>query len=111
MVIRTVQDQIIDENSVHFFYKKTFFHQLKLKYFFLGIPNHSDNCPSVPNSRQKDVDRDDVGDICDNCPNAHILSTDPKEPHIFRKKFLLQSSFQTYLNCHDWLTIPRKAVF
>lgn len=36
--------------------------------WFTGIENRVDNCPTVPNHRQKDIDSDGVGDDCDNCP-------------------------------------------
>lgn len=36
--------------------------------FFLGVINRRDNCPFVKNSDQSDVDKDNVGDKCDNCP-------------------------------------------
>jgi hypothetical protein len=31
-----------------------------------GIPDESDNCPSVCNSQQLDADNDTIGDVCDN---------------------------------------------
>ena len=38
-----------------------------------------DNCPSVGNPGQEDVDYDEIGDACDNCPtisNTHQLDSD-----------------------------------
>lgn len=35
-----------------------------------GVPDASDNCPSVPNADQADTDGDGHGDVCDSCPNT-----------------------------------------
>ncbi len=36
-----------------------------------GIPDETDNCPSVYNLDQNDIDGDGLGDLCDNCPNTY----------------------------------------
>ncbi len=35
-----------------------------------GVPDASDNCPSVANPAQEDADADGLGNACDNCPNS-----------------------------------------
>ena len=35
-----------------------------------NIPYGVDNCTEMPNEDQVDVDEDNVGDVCDNCPNT-----------------------------------------
>jgi len=44
-----------------------------------GVPDDSDNCPTVVNADQVDADSDGVGNACDNCPsvaNADQADTD-----------------------------------
>jgi len=35
-----------------------------------GVPNASDNCPSVANQDQRDADADGQGDVCDSSPSG-----------------------------------------
>jgi hypothetical protein len=40
-----------------------------------GVPDLTDNCPTVPNANQSNGDGDSIGDACDNCRN--IPNADP----------------------------------
>lgn len=42
-----------------------------------GVPDDIDNCPTVPNADQGDRDLDEVGDLCDPCPDDEFDLCDP----------------------------------
>jgi hypothetical protein len=41
-----------------------------------GVPDESDNCPSVANADQADADEDFLGDACDACPSDALNDAD-----------------------------------
>ncbi|MDJ0850192.1 MAG: thrombospondin type 3 repeat-containing protein, partial [Myxococcota bacterium] len=43
---------------------------------FDGVLNEDDNCPINPNTDQSDIDRDGLGDVCDECPREPEPSED-----------------------------------
>jgi predicted Zn-dependent protease len=34
-----------------------------------GVPDSTDNCPTIPNANQDDSDSDSIGNACDSCPS------------------------------------------
>ncbi|MCH7822626.1 MAG: thrombospondin type 3 repeat-containing protein, partial [Proteobacteria bacterium] len=34
------------------------------------VPDDADNCPNIANPDQSDVDKDQIGDLCDNDPDS-----------------------------------------
>jgi hypothetical protein len=47
-----------------------------------GIPNATDNCPTVPNAHQWNEDGDAFGDACDPCPQYAALQIDSDDDGI-----------------------------
>lgn len=45
-----------------------------------GIPDDSDNCPSIPNHDQADSDHNGVGDVCDDFGTNHAAPSKPGTP-------------------------------
>ncbi len=41
-----------------------------------GVPDSSDNCPTIVNGTQDDLDSDNIGNACDTCPNDQNNDSD-----------------------------------
>ena len=64
-----------------------------------GIPDSTDNCPTVSNPYQSNYDSDDLGNACDNCPfvsNPNQEDTDKEE---------ICTDMGTWIKC-TWVSKP-----
>jgi len=58
-----------------------------------GVPNPNDNCPTVSNRDQNDIDNDGFGDVCDPCPDDPLDQCNvPSPPQVAGELLPIDSS-------------------
>jgi len=74
-----------------------------------GVADDKDNCPNIPNPDQSDIDKDNIGDVCDSCDDRdfdkdgirNCQDKCPEKPETF-------NNYQDDDGCPD--EVPKKVV-